>query len=130
MTDPIADMLTRIRNGVRSGHAHVLIPHSKLKLGIAHILHREGYLAGVSVVEKGKFKVIRVVLRYDREGKPLISGLMMVSRPGRRIYAGHQKIPAVMGGLGLSILSTPRGLLSAEEARRAGLGGEILCSVW
>src|SRR6059036_993787 len=126
MTDPIADMLTRIRNGVRSGHPHVLIPHSKLKLGIANILRREGYLGGVGVVEKGKFKAIRVALRYDEEGKPLISGLTMVSRPGRRIYAGHKEIPAVMGGLGLSILSTPRGLLSAEEARRAGLGGEIL----
>jgi small subunit ribosomal protein S8 len=130
MTDPIADMLTRIRNGARSRHPLVHIPHSKLKLGIAGILSREGYLGGVSVVDKGKFKVIRVALRYDGEGRSLISGLSMVSRPGRRIYAGHKEIPPVMGGLGLSILSTPKGLLSAEEARRSGVGGEILCSVW
>ena len=130
MVDPIADMLTRIRNGVRASHPRVDIPHSGLKLGIAEILKREGYIGGVAVAEKGKFKVIRITLRYDEEGKAFISGLVMVSKPGRRIYAGHEEIPVVMGGLGLSIVSTPRGLMSAQEARKARVGGEILCSVW
>jgi small subunit ribosomal protein S8 len=130
MIDPIADMLTRIRNAVRAGHPKVDVPHSRLKYGIAGILKREGYVAGVAVVEKGAFKAIRVTLRYDDEGKAFISGLEMVSRPGRRIYAGHAEIPAVMGGLGLSIVSTPRGLMSAQEARKARVGGEVLCCVW
>ncbi|HEU4401591.1 MAG TPA: 30S ribosomal protein S8 [Candidatus Polarisedimenticolia bacterium] len=130
MTDPIADMLTRIRNAVRSRHPKVDIPHSRQKLGIANILSREGFLGNVGVVEQGKFKVIRIGLRYDAEGKAFITGLTMVSKPGRRIYAGHQKIPVVMGGLGLSIVSTPRGLMSAQQAREARVGGEILCNVW
>jgi small subunit ribosomal protein S8 len=130
MVDPIADMLTRIRNGVRAGHPRVDVPHSTLKIGIAEILKREGYIGDVAVAEKGKFKVIRITLRYDDEGKGFITGLVMVSKPGRRLYAGHGEIPPVMGGLGLSILSTPRGLMSAPEARKARVGGEILCSVW
>jgi small subunit ribosomal protein S8 len=130
MTDPIADMLTRIRNAARAGHPRVDVPHSGMKLGIAGILKTEGYVRGVATVAQGKFRVIRIALRYDDDGKCLISGLVMVSRPGRRIYAGHKEIPEVMGGLGLSIMSTPRGLLSAREARKAGVGGEILCNVW
>jgi small subunit ribosomal protein S8 len=130
MTDPIADMLTRIRNAVRARHPKVDVPHSKHKLGIAGILRAEGYVGAVAVVEKGKFKVIRIGLRYDDEGKGIISGVQMVSKPGRRIYAGHREIPAVMGGLGLSIVSTPKGLMSAQAARAAGVGGEILCNVW
>ncbi|HYS78989.1 MAG TPA: 30S ribosomal protein S8 [Candidatus Dormibacteraeota bacterium] len=130
MVDPIADMLTRIRNAVRSGHPRVDVPHSRMKLAIAGILKAEGYVGAVAGLEKGKFKYIRIALRYDDDGVPLISGLAMVSRPGRRAYAGHQEIPPVMGGLGLSILSTPKGVLSAREARKAGVGGEILCNVW
>ena len=130
MNDPIADMLTRIRNAVRSRHPRVDIPHSKLKVAVAGILRDEGYVAAVSTVEKDGFKVLRVMLRYDDEGEPLIGGLTMVSKPGRRIYAGYREIPAVMGGVGLSIVSTPRGLLSGREARRRRIGGEILCNVW
>ncbi len=130
MTDPIADMLTRIRNAVRARHARVEIPHSRMKHAIANILRSEGYVDSVTLIEKGAFKYIRVGLRYDEEGTPILSGIQMVSRPGRRIYAGHQEIPPVMGGLGLSIVSTPKGVLSAQAARKAGVGGEIVCNVW
>lgn len=130
MTDPIADMLTRIRNAVRSHHPRVDVPNSKLKVAIAGILRDEGYVAGVATVEKDGFKVLRLTLRYDDEGEPLIDGLTMVSKPGRRVYAGYRDIPAVMGGVGLSIVSTPRGLLTGREARRRRLGGEILCNIW
>ena len=104
MTDPIADMLTRIRNAVRARHPRVEIPHSHMKLAIASILKGEGYVAAVATVEKGTFKHIRITLRYDGEGSPILSGIEMVSRPGRRIYAGSNEIPPVMGGIGLSIL--------------------------
>ena|SRR5437899_11508357 len=130
MNDPIADMLTRIRNAVRARHPRVEIPHSGLKLAIARILARERYVGEVAEVEKGRFKAIRVTLRYDDEGTPFLSGIAMVSRPGKRVYTGHAEIPLVMGGLGLSILSTPRGLMSTREARKAGVGGEVLCNVW
>jgi len=130
MNDPIADMLTRIRNAARARHPRVEIPHSRLKLAIARILARERYIGDVAEVEKGRFKAIRILLRYDEEGAPFLSGIAMVSRPGKRVYAGHAEIPAVMGGLGVSILSTPRGLMSAREARKARVGGEILCNVW
>ena len=130
MTDPISDMLTRIRNAVRARHPRVEIPHSNMKLAIASILKAEGYIAGVASVEKDKFKSIRVTLRYDDEGTPILSGIQMVSKPGRRIYAGSGEIPAVMGGLGVSILSTPKGVLSGRDARKAGVGGEIVCNVW
>ena len=130
MIDPIADMLTRIRNAVRARHPRVEIPHSNMKMAIAGILKAEGYINGVAAVEKGKFKSIRVTLRYDDEGTPILSGIQMVSKPGRRIYAGSQEIPPVMGGLGLSIVSTPKGVLSGRDARKAGVGGEIVCNVW
>jgi small subunit ribosomal protein S8 len=123
-------MLTRIRNAVRSRHPRLDMPHSKMKQALAGILKAEGYIAGVATVEKGAFKFLRITLRYDEEGSPLISGLAIVSRPGRRIYAGYNEIPPVMGGLGLSILSTPKGVLSARDARKAGVGGEIVCNVW
>lgn len=130
MVDPIADMLTRVRNAVYAGHPRVEIPHSRMKEGIAGLLSREGYVGGVSVVEKGKFKVIRMELRYDEDGQPLITGLTMVSRPGKRIYAGYRDIPRVLGGLGLNIVSTPRGLMTGKDARKAQVGGEVLCNVW
>lgn len=130
MSDPISDMLTRIRNAVRSGHPKVDVPHSRLKVAIAEILKKERYVGAVAVVPQGAFKAIRITLRYDEEGKPFLSGLQRVSRPGRRIYAGHGEIPPVMGGLGVSIVSTPRGVMSGRDARRTRLGGEILCQVW
>ena len=130
MNDPIADMLTRIRNAVSAGHPRVDMPHSKMKVAMAEILKREGFVSDVGTIQKGGFPSIRVTLRYDENGGAFISGLSMVSRPGKRVYAGHAEIPKVMGGLGVSIVSTSRGLMSGRQARKAGLGGENICSVW
>jgi len=131
MTDPIADMLTRIRNAVRARHPRVDIPHSRLKEGLAEILKKEGFVDAVAVLRpKEGFPMIRIALRYSPEGEPLLSGLERVSRPGRRVYCSKGEIPQVLGGLGVSVLSTSRGLMSGEECRQAGVGGEILCNVW
>lgn len=130
MNDPIADLLTRIRNAVRAGHPRLDVPNSKMKLGMAGILKREGYISNVEVVQKGKYPVIRITLRYDDEGRPLISGLTMVSRPGKRVYTGHGEIPRVLGGIGMNIVSTSRGLMTGREARKSRVGGEIVCNVW
>jgi small subunit ribosomal protein S8 len=130
MNDPIADMLTRIRNAVAAGHPRVDMPHSKMKLAMGEILKREGYVSDVETVQKGRFPAIRITLRYDEEGQAFISGLTMISRPGKRVYARHDDIPKVIGGLGVSIVSTSRGLMSGSDARKAGVGGEIICNVW
>lgn len=130
MNDPISDLLTRIRNAVRARHARTDMPHSRLKEAIAAILKEEGYLADVTTVEKGGFKTLRLRLRYDADGRPFVSGLERVSKPGKRVYAGHDAIPRVMGGIGLTIMSTPRGMMSGSRAKKAGIGGEIVCSVW
>jgi small subunit ribosomal protein S8 len=130
MNDPISDLLTRIRNAVRARHARTDMPHSRLKEAIAAILKEEGYLADVTTVEKAGFKTLRLRLRYDADGRPFVSGLERVSKPGKRVYAGHDAIPRVMGGIGLTIMSTPRGMMSGSRARKAGIGGEIVCSVW
>ncbi len=130
MNDPIADMLTRIRNASRAGHIRVDMPLSRLKVAIAGILKSEGYITDATTVEKGKFKAIRITLRYDEEGVPMISGLSRVSRQGKRVYSGHDEVPLVVGGLGMSILSTSRGLMSGRKARKSGVGGEILCNIW
>jgi len=130
MTDPIADMLTRIRNAARAKHARVDLPNSKLKTELARILKDEGYLANFKVVdEKGK-KVLRVFLRYTPERRSVITDLRRVSRPGSRRYIGKTAIKPVVGGMGISILSTPRGIMTGQSARREGLGGELLCEVW
>jgi small subunit ribosomal protein S8 len=130
MNDPIADLLTRIRNAVRARHARTDVPHSRVKEAIAAILKDEGYLADVTTVEKGGFKVLRLRLRYDADGRPFVTGLERVSRQGKRVYAGHDSIPRVMGGIGLAIMSTPRGMMSGSRARKAGIGGEVVCAVW
>jgi small subunit ribosomal protein S8 len=130
MNDPIADMLTRIRNASSAGHKRVDVPHSRLKEAMAGILKSEGYVEDTTIIEKGKFRFLRIRLRYDDEGISFITGLSRVSRPGKRVYTGHKDVPRVMGGLGLSILSTPRGLMSGRDARKSGVGGEILCSIW
>ncbi|PYQ13864.1 MAG: 30S ribosomal protein S8 [Acidobacteria bacterium] len=132
MTDPIADMLTRIRNAVRARHPRVEMPHSKVKEHLAGILKREGYLDAVAVVrpKEGGFPVLRIALRYTPEGAPLISGLERVSKPGRRVYCSKSDIPKVLGGLGVSVVSTSRGLMSGEECAKAGVGGEVLCNIW
>jgi len=130
MNDPIADMLTRIRNASSAGHKRVDMPHSRLKEAMAGILKSEGYVGDTTIVEKGKFRCLRIRLRYDDEGISFITGLSRVSRQGKRVYSGHKDIPRVMGGIGLSMRSTPRGLMSGRDARNSGGGGEILCSIW
>jgi len=133
MTDPIADMLTRIRNAIRARHTRLEIPHSKLKEHLADLLKREGYLDAVSVLRPKQdegFPVLRIALRYTPGGDPVLSGLERVSKPGRRVYCSKDDVPKVLGGLGVSVVSTSRGLMSGEDCRKTGVGGEILCNVW
>ncbi len=131
MTDPIADMLTRIRNAARAKHPRVDLPASKLKAEIARILKEEGYISTFKVVEDGKTKkTLRVFLKYAGERRSVITDLRRVSRPGCRHYVGKAEIRAVVGGMGISIVSTPRGVMTGHAARRAGVGGEVLCEVW
>ena len=137
MTDPIADMLTRIRNAVGSRHSRVDLPASKLKVEIARILQDEGYIAGFKLVEeeaentgKAGRQAVRLFLKYGPGGEKVISGIERVSRPGRRVYVNRDDVPPVLGGLGVSILTTSRGVMSGRSAQKAGVGGEILCNVW
>lgn len=130
LTDPVADMLTRIRNGLRARHTRVEMPSSKLKVEIARILKDEGYVGNYKVAEEGKKKVLRIGLRYDTGGTSVISKLERISKPGRRVYIGKDQVPKVLGGLGVAILTTPQGVMSGKAARRAGVGGELLCNVW
>jgi small subunit ribosomal protein S8 len=132
MTDPIADMLTRIRNAVSARHQRVDIPASRFKTEIARILEREGYIQGFKLVEpEGALQPsIRMFLKYGPRGETVITGIERVSRPGRRVYFGRGDVPAVLGGLGTSILTTSRGVMTGREAVRAGVGGEVLCNVW
>ena len=130
MTDPIADMLTRIRNALRVQHESVDIPASKLKLRIAEILKLEGYINSFQVISEGSKKTIRIFLKYDEKGKPVIEGLKRVSKPSRRVYAGYEEIPKVLNGYGINIISTSKGVITDREARRKRVGGEIICSIW
>lgn len=130
MTDPVADMLTRIRNANLALHEQVSMPSSKLKEQIARILASEGYIDGYEVKASGTRKTLEVKLRYASNRKRVIEGLRRVSRPGRRVYAGKGDLPRVNGGLGVAVVSTSQGLLPDREARRRSLGGEILCEVW
>ena len=130
MTDPIADMLTRIRNGIQARHDRVELPMSKLKVEIAKILKSEGFISNYKVVEDKPQSILRIYLRYSDDGEPVIHGIERVSRPGRRVYRNKQDIPRVLDGLGLAIVSTSRGVLSGSDAIRSGVGGEVLCQVW
>jgi small subunit ribosomal protein S8 len=135
VNDPIADMLTRIRNGVMAGHSQVAIPSSKIKAEIAKIFKEEGFIENYEVVDGERVgqKVLRVRIKYvgeRRERRPVISGLERVSKPGRRIYTKKQDIPWVLSGIGVAILSTPKGVMTGQRARQLGVGGEILCKVW
>ena len=130
INDPIADMLTRIRNGLIARHGEVRIPHSRVKARIAEILVREGYVEDVDIIAAGINSEIKVKLKYAANRTPVIHGLKRVSRPGLRVYAGLSAVPRVQGGLGISILSTSRGVMTDREARRARVGGELLCEVW
>lgn len=134
-SDPIADMLTRIRNAIMAGHTTVAMPSSKLKAAIAKILKEEGYIAGYEVVDGATpaHKILRIRLKYvgeRRERRSVITGLVRVSRPGRRVYSGKKEIPWVLSGMGIAILSTPKGVMTGQRARQLGVGGEILCKVW
>jgi len=130
MTDPIADMITRIRNAVRARHPRVDIPASRFKAEIAKILEKEGFVSAVKMVDGAPQGTIRITLKYGPRGENVISGLERVSRPGRRVYLGSEDVPRVMGGLGTAILTTSRGVMTGREAQRAGVGGEVLCNVW
>lgn len=122
-------MLTRIRNGLRARHARVEMPSSRLRVEIARVLKEEGYITNFKVSEEGKKKTLRVVLRYGTDGESVISSVQRVSKPGRRVYAGAREIPRVLGDLGINILTTPRGVMTGKSARKAGVGGEVLCNV-
>ncbi len=123
-------MLTRIRNGIQGRHDRVELPASKLKVEIARILKSEGFISNYKLVEEKPQSVLRVYLKYSDDGEPVIHGIERISRPGRRVYRNKQEIPRVLGGLGLAIVSTSKGVLSGAEAVKSGVGGEVLCQVW
>jgi small subunit ribosomal protein S8 len=132
MTDPVADMLTRIRNANKALHDRVELPSSKLKEEIVRILEEEGYIRGYHVVEAGElpYKVLVVELKYGRSRERVLTGLKRISKPGRRIYAGKDRLPRVLGGMGTAILSTSRGVITSRTAAQEGVGGEVICFVW
>jgi small subunit ribosomal protein S8 len=130
MTDPIADMLTRIRNSNTARHDRVDVPGSKIKRSIADILKREGYIRDYAWIDDGRQGVIRVYLKYGPTRESVINGLKRISKPGLRVYAKKEDVPRVLGGLGIAILSTPGGIVSDREARTKGVGGEIICYIW
>lgn len=133
MIDPIADMLTRIRNAIMAGHSYVVVPGSKMKLAIARILNDEGFIENYDVTKDHPQPMIRIWLKYagDRKDRrSVITGLKRVSKPGRRVYAGKKDIPWVLSGMGIAVLSTSRGVMTGKKARRLGIGGEVLCHIW
>ena len=130
ITDPIADMLTRIRNANSSKHESVNVPASKLKIEIARILNEEGYINGYEVIDDGLQGVIKITLKYAANKQKVITGLKRVSKPGLRVYAGKDELPRVLRGLGIAIISTPKGVMTDKEARKANHGGEVLAYVW
>lgn len=129
-TDPIADMLTRIRNGLIVHRAFVLVPSSKIKVAIAQILLEEGFIQGYEVTDERPQPNIRLWLKYDEKRQPILTGLRRVSKPGQRVYKGKRELPWVLSGLGIAIVSTPEGVMADRKARRLGVGGEVLCYVW
>jgi len=130
MTDPIADMLTRIRNGNNAKHETVDIPASNMKKAIANILLEEGFIKGYDVIDDGKQGIIRIQLKYGKDNEKIISGLKRISKPGLRVYVKSDEIPRVLGGLGIAILSTSKGIITDKVARKEGVGGEVICYVW
>ena len=131
MSDPIADMLTRIRNANTAKHDTVDVPASRMKTAIAEILYNEGYIAKYDIVEDGNFKTIHITLKYGADkNEKVISGLKRISKPGLRFYVNSEEIPKVLGGLGIAIISTNKGVITDKEARKLGVGGEVLCCVW
>ena len=129
-TDPIADVLTRIRNAGMADHASVEMPSSKLKVELAKVLKAEGYIESFAVKDVDKFKILSIILKYKNDGKPIISKLKRASKPGLRVYMKSKNIPKILGGLGVAIVSTSKGLLTDRKARKENVGGEVLCYVW
>jgi small subunit ribosomal protein S8 len=130
INDPIADMLTRIRNGLMVRQKQVVVPGSKVKIALARILKEEGFIKDFEVTKDAPQPQLRIVLKYDRDRKSIISGLVRISKPGRRVYVKRSEIPWVLSGLGAAVLSTPQGIMTGHKARRLGLGGEVLCYIW
>ncbi|NOZ95807.1 MAG: 30S ribosomal protein S8 [Acidobacteria bacterium] len=130
MTDPIADMLTRLRNATMVRHDRTDVPASKMKLEIAKILKQEGYIRTFKILEEGAQGVLRIYLKYSNDGEPVIHGIQRVSKPGLRVYRGVEELPKVRNGLGVAVVSTSRGVVTDDQARRLGVGGEILCEIW
>jgi len=130
VSDPIADMLTRIRNAIMVRHDSVLIPASRMKLSITRILKAEGFINDYEVLRGKSHRVIKIHLKYDDKNQPVLSGLERVSKPGLRVYAGRKEIPRIHGGLGITIVSTPEGVMTGHQAWRQGIGGELLCYMW
>ena len=130
VSDPIADMLTRIRNAIMARHDFVLVPASRMKLSIARILKKEGFIADYEVLKGKSHRIIKLYLKYDDNNQPILSGLERVSKPGLRVYVEQKEIPRIYGGLGLAILSTSSGVMTGKQAWRQGIGGELLCYVW
>ncbi len=129
-SDPIADMLTRVRNALKAKHQKVDVPSSKLKSEIARILKEEGYINTFKLAEEGSQKVLRLYLKYTTANLPAIAHIERISRPGCRVYVGSKDIPRVLGGLGVNILTTPKGVMTGKTARKEGVGGELLCQIW
>jgi small subunit ribosomal protein S8 len=129
-SDPVADMLTRIRNACTANHNQVVMPSSRMKADIARILTEEGFVEAYGVTDEQPQPNLVIRLKYSRDGEPVITGLERVSKPGRRAYTGFREIPWVRSGLGINILSTPQGIMTGRQARKAGVGGEIVCNVW
>ncbi|AEH45339.1 ribosomal protein S8 [Thermodesulfatator indicus DSM 15286] len=130
MTDPIADMLARIRNACQVHHKTVEVPASKMKLAIAKILKEEGYIEDFRFIPEGPQGKIEITLKYDEQKRPVIAGMKKVSKPGRRIYVKKEDLPQVLGGFGIAIISTSQGIMTDKEARKRGIGGEVICEVW
>ncbi|MDO5095682.1 MAG: 30S ribosomal protein S8 [Peptostreptococcaceae bacterium] len=130
MTDPIADMLTRVRNANTAKHENVDVPASNIKKEIARILLEEGFIKGYDVIEDGKQGLIRLQLKYGKTGERVITGLKRISKPGMRVYADRDSVPKVLNGIGISIISTSKGILTDKQARELGIGGEVICYVW
>ena len=130
ISDPIADMLTRIRNAIMARHDSVLIPASRMKLSIARIIQEEGFINDYEVIRGKPHRVIKIYLKYDDKNQPVLSGLERISKPGLRVHVQRKEIPRVYGGLGIAILSTSKGMMIGQQAWRQGIGGELLCYVW
>ncbi len=130
MTDPIADMLTRIRNALMASYNSVDVPGSRMKINIAKVLKSEGFIKNFKLIDDNKQGIIKIYFKYDEKGEPTIDGLKRISKPGCKIYAKSDKIPKVLNGFGINILSTSKGIITDKQAREMGVGGEIICSIW